>query len=184
MAVRTPPRSRSLCLRPWDLEFYTRPAAGVSAIVTCFRMMVQDFSENLAGSLFGILAPQLIAFFEGNSTVPNTIAGGSDLTADASGVALVGLGACLGAVHALAAPDHVAAVLAVSAGGGWRAGQLGGLWGVGQAGGLGVTLVVLIAAGGRLGALAGVDWVVDLCGGVLIVGLGLLMLVRAILVAW
>jgi hypothetical protein len=146
-------------------------------------MPVQDFSENLADSLFSVLAPQVLAFFEGNST---TIMGGSGLTADASGPALAGLGACLGAVHALAAPDHVAAVLAVSAGGGWRAGQLGGLWGVGQAGGLGVTLVALLAAGGtrKLAALAGVDWAVDLSGGVLIVGLGLLMLVRAILVAW
>jgi hypothetical protein len=142
---------------------------------------MQDFSENLAGSLFAVLAPQLLAFFEGNSS---TITDSDGLTMNASGPALAGLGACLGAVHALAAPDHVAAVVAVSAGGGWRAGQLGGLWGVGQAGGLGVTLIVLLAAGGKLGALAGVDWAIDLSGGVLIVGLGLLMLIRAILVAW
>ncbi len=152
--------------------------------MTYLRALVQDFSENLAGSLFAVLAPQLLAFFEGNSTDAATIIGGSGLTAGASGSALAGLGACLGAVHALAAPDHVAAVLAVSAGGGWRASQLGGLWGAGQAAGLGLTLVVLLAAGGELGALAGVDWAVDLSGGVLIVGLGLLMLVRAILVAW
>ena len=54
----------------------------------------------------------------------------------------------LGVVHVLTGPDHLSALVALSAGGGWRSFFLGIRWGVGHTSGLVIIAAIFFALNG------------------------------------
>ncbi|KAG6619381.1 uncharacterized protein IUM83_13532 [Phytophthora cinnamomi] len=63
---------------------------------------------------------------------------------------IIGMGLLLGVVHVLTGPDHLSALIVLSAGSSWRSCQLGMRWGCGHSTGLIVVTVIFLAANQHL----------------------------------
>ncbi|GMF42496.1 unnamed protein product [Phytophthora fragariaefolia] len=63
---------------------------------------------------------------------------------------IIGTGLVLGIVHVLTGPDHLSALIVLSAGSSWRSCQLGMRWGCGHSTGLIVVTVIFLAANQQL----------------------------------
>jgi ABC-type nickel/cobalt efflux system permease component RcnA len=63
---------------------------------------------------------------------------------------IIGTGLVLGVLHVLTGPDHLSALIVLSAGSSWRSCQLGMRWGCGHSTGLIVVTVIFLAANQQL----------------------------------
>jgi ABC-type nickel/cobalt efflux system permease component RcnA len=70
--------------------------------------------------------------------------------AQASTPVIIGTGLLLGVVHVLTGPDHLSALIVLSAGSSWRSCQLGMRWGCGHSTGLVVVTAVFLAVNRHL----------------------------------
>lgn len=90
----------------------------------------------------------------------------------ASLVSIMAIGLLLGLIHVLTGPDHLSALIVLSAGSSWRSCQLGVRWGCGHSTGLIVVTVCFVALDQRLDVEAFGSYC-DFIVGFLMIALGL-----------
>lgn len=86
--------------------------------------------------------------------------------------AIIGTGLLMGVVHVLTGPDHLSALIVLSAGSSWRSAQLGMRWGCGHSTGLIVVTAVFLALNQQLDVETFGSYC-DFMVGFLMIGLGL-----------
>ncbi|TYZ51417.1 hypothetical protein PybrP1_012116 [[Pythium] brassicae (nom. inval.)] len=90
----------------------------------------------------------------------------------ASVPAIIGTGLLMGVVHVLTGPDHLSALIVLSAGSSWRSAQLGMRWGCGHSTGLVVVTAAFLALNQQLDVETFGSYC-DFMVGFLMIGLGL-----------
>ncbi|GAB9473321.1 hypothetical protein Gpo141_00010475 [Globisporangium polare] len=86
--------------------------------------------------------------------------------------AIIGTGLAMGVVHVLTGPDHLSALIVLSAGSSWRSAQLGMRWGCGHSTGLIVVTAAFLALNQKLDVETFGSYC-DFMVGFLMIGLGL-----------
>ncbi|TYZ56022.1 hypothetical protein PybrP1_003783, partial [[Pythium] brassicae (nom. inval.)] len=85
---------------------------------------------------------------------------------------IISTGLLLGIVHVITGPDHLSALIVLSAGSSWRSAQLGMRWGLGHSAGLIIVTAIFVAMGQELD-IDSVGTYCDFIVGILMIALGL-----------
>jgi hypothetical protein len=131
--------------------------AAMGAAATAYHRFLQEGSEDA----------------EGAGTEPGLGEEGEErLDPSASLAEVAGTACLLGVVHVLTGADHLSALIALSAGGGWRSFFLGVRWGLGHTGGLLVIAALFFALGQEVIDLDTLGHYGEIVVGFFMIGLG------------